>query len=239
MLRSGVIFQLLGRLRFENIGRRRYQRLGWLDDGAAFAFGDDGPGLPEVHFVWFLGRYPQGSSFVDLGLPHAVVLGDLADLHEQFALVVVEGQAEHPEGLFFALGWGGPQRPTRQFDAAIQARLDSPADNRCQDRDRVTLTGRDGQGGAVAVGLEPGGLAVRKVFELLRGAGRRGARHHGPRIGHAGAHEHRPACTRGSERVWRSMKRSHVDDRAEDLLVTGCTPAGDLMTVPTPMGLSR
>jgi hypothetical protein len=43
-----------GRTRKHGVGRRD-RRFGWLDDGVAALFGEDVPGLAEVHFVGFFG----------------------------------------------------------------------------------------------------------------------------------------------------------------------------------------
>ncbi len=75
---SGFSLSFGGALKNRVGGRDR--RLGWLYDGVAAAFGEDIPGLAEVHLVWFLRRDPHGTPLVDLGLAPAVVLGDLADL---------------------------------------------------------------------------------------------------------------------------------------------------------------
>src|SRR5260370_2496247 len=56
---------------FENLGSGRDQRLGRLDDGVALAFGNDGPGFAQDHFVGFLVGDPQRLSFLEFALPHA------------------------------------------------------------------------------------------------------------------------------------------------------------------------
>src|SRR5579859_3218010 len=57
----------------------RDRRLGRLDNGVAAPFGQDVPGFAEIDLVGFLGGNPDGPALVYLGLPLAVVLGDLGD----------------------------------------------------------------------------------------------------------------------------------------------------------------
>jgi hypothetical protein len=81
-------------------------RFGRLDDGVTAAFGQDIPGWTEVHLVWVFGGDSHGAVLVDLGLPLAVVLGDLVDLQREFGLVMAEGEAEDFQRPLLSFGWG-------------------------------------------------------------------------------------------------------------------------------------
>jgi hypothetical protein len=117
----------------------RDRRFRGLDDGVAAAFSQDVPGVAEVDLVWVFGGNADGAAVVDLGLPLAVVLGDLADLQREFGLVVAEGEAENFQGPFlpfggrerFRLGFAGP--PV----SPAQGHLRSVADGGAQSSKRV------------------------------------------------------------------------------------------------------
>jgi hypothetical protein len=81
-------------------------RLGRLDDSVTAAFGQDVPRWAEVYLVWVFGGDSHGAALVDLSLPPAVVLRDLADLQRKFRLVVTEGQTEDFERPLLSFGRG-------------------------------------------------------------------------------------------------------------------------------------
>jgi hypothetical protein len=81
-------------------------RLGRLDDGVTSVFDQDVPGWAEVDLLWVFGGDSHGAALVDLGLPRAVVIGDLGDLQRQFGLVVAEGEAQDFQRPLLSFGRG-------------------------------------------------------------------------------------------------------------------------------------
>jgi hypothetical protein len=102
-------------------GRDRWLR--WLDNSVAAPFGEEVPGLAEIHFVGLLGGDPHGPTLVDLGLAFAVVLGDLGNL-QQLGLITTRGEAKDVQGTCFPLSRTEELGLTGEFDTAIEARLD-------------------------------------------------------------------------------------------------------------------